>query len=83
MLKPFNEEELFARIDNLLINTRNRVVVSETTIPNEILNEETIIEEKSPLLIISAEDQEWLGHIEKLVQQHLSLLILTSVNWHY
>ena len=58
MLKPFNEEELFARIENLLVNTSNRFVISEISSSKEDVNKKTIIEEKTSSLRISSEDQQ-------------------------
>lgn len=60
LIKPFEEEELIVRIENLLRNYRER--------KSEILQET----EKSKTPIISREDQKWLEELEKTLIKELS-----------
>ena len=61
LLKPFREEELRARIDNLLRNVLQRNTATGGS-NNEI---------KTPRPLFSAEEQAWLEDVEKMVQQNL------------
>jgi len=66
LLKPFDEEELLARIDNLLANqaTRQQAVANEQpTAP--------------PRPVMSQADREWLETFEHNMQQHLADSMLT------
>ena len=64
ILKPFQEEELLARIDNLIVNAKNRVIT-------EISTPSTIKEGKSTSTITEA-DHKWLEHIEKRLKEEIS-----------
>lgn len=66
LLKPFDEEELLIRIENLLENSSLRAIV-------EIEESQTDENEsnKTTESIISAEDQIWLKEIEEYVTNHL------------
>ena len=64
LVKPFEEEELLARIKNLLNNYENR---SRPAIENSAINSEEV----SPLQTISTEDQLWLEACEKLLKEQL------------
>ena len=66
LTKPFDEEELLARIENLL---RNQVARQAAIV------EEPAQEKAAPPL--AATDQEWLERFEAYVQQHLSSDILS------
>jgi DNA-binding response OmpR family regulator len=69
LTKPFDEEELLARIENLLRNQAARQAA---------MTEEPAQENAAPLL--AAADREWQERFEAHVQQHLSSDIL-SVPW--
>lgn len=60
--KPFDEEELLARIENLLKNSAAR--------------QQEVTTEASPRPILSQPDREWLENFEEYVRQHLSSDIL-------
>ncbi len=74
LTKPFDEEELIARIENLLHNRANRMVEASV----EVSEEKT-----APLL--SEADQTWLTDFEKYVQQnlHSDLLNVPSLAHHF
>lgn len=61
LLKPFREEELRARVDNLLRNVLQR----KSTIGA------TKDEKQTPRPLFSAEEHAWLEDVEKMVQQNL------------
>jgi len=61
LLKPFREEELRARIDNLLHNVLQRKTTATTSKE----------EKQTPRPLFSAEEQAWLEDVEKMVQQNL------------
>ncbi len=63
LLKPFKEEELLVRIENLLNNAEERKAFSEV-----VKGTESIETEKSNL---STKDNEWLEKVEELVLKHL------------
>jgi AraC-like DNA-binding protein len=70
LLKPFEEDELLARIDNLLRNYRNRMLLREdATKPAQSA--------PSPVTI-SAEDQAWLERFELLLDKRLGDFNLTA-----
>lgn len=62
MLKPFEEEELLARVKNLLAYSRNREVekVTKKASPNSMVQNKTSI---------SLEDIEWLEELEKVISE--------------
>lgn len=68
MLKPFEEEELLVRVENLLKNYQERkdALESERDTPEAPQASE---EEK---MLISAEDQQWLQALEQHLSTHLS-----------
>lgn len=61
LLKPFEEDELLARVENLLRNHQNRLAQGATV----ALNERVLDEITTPL--ISHKDLEWLAELEKVV----------------
>ena len=77
LLKPFNEEELLARIHNLLTNYQNRKKWSEQEHreTNAKLGEENnaapIMNLESTQPLISAEDQKWLKRLEEISIKHI------------
>jgi DNA-binding response OmpR family regulator len=76
LVKPFNEEELLVRIENLLSNAQNRI---ETTAPEtEATSEDTPAEatKKAPQLDIR--QQEWLNELETLLDKNLDKFDLTA-----
>lgn len=66
LVKPFMEEELKARIRNLLSNYRTRL---ETTADS---TEDLSTSTPDPLSVISAADSEWLIQVENIFSQKLS-----------
>lgn len=66
LLKPFNEEELLVRIENLLQNQAVRQAI--------VANEATINESRP---IISAPERDWLESFELYVKKHLTSDILS------
>ncbi len=66
LLKPFDEEELLARIENLLKNQSMRKQEAQSEPASETTRPQ-----------VSQEDQQWLEGFEIYVQQHLSSDILT------
>ncbi len=65
LTKPFDEEELKARINNLLANQAGRKSAA------------TEMGGKTDAPVLSQTDQEWLGNFEAYVQQNLSNDVLT------
>ena len=65
ILKPFQEEELMARIDNLIVNAKNRVV-------KEVATQAIIKKEQETSTTITAVDIEWLEQIEKRLKKEIS-----------
>ncbi len=63
LLKPFEEEELLVRIENLLHNYQERV---------NFHKEEKSENGKISIPSISEEDMEWLGNLEQFLQAHIS-----------
>ena len=61
LLKPFEEDELLARIENLLRNQQNRL----TDVAAVVSNESELDEIAKPLT--SQKDLEWLTELEKIV----------------
>lgn len=66
LTKPFDEEELLARIENLLKNS----AIRQTEVAAEP-------KEETPLSIMSQADHEWLETFEAYVQNHFSSDILS------
>ncbi len=69
LLKPFEEEELLVRIENLLTNSRNR-----QTLPAGPATE------KRAAPVLSQADADWLAEVEQWAQEGLKKQLL-SVNW--
>ncbi|MEM7106187.1 MAG: ATP-binding protein [Bacteroidota bacterium] len=69
MIKPFEEEELLARIKNLLLNykTRKTVFVEQDALVVQSATN-PLKEQKPP--IISANDQQWLVELEQIVKDN-------------
>jgi YesN/AraC family two-component response regulator len=67
ILKPFNEGELLARIENLLSNAIQRQV-------SHLVEEEIIIEKAS----ITQADAKWLQHLEELILDNIGKFAMTS-----
>lgn len=74
LLKPFIQDELLARIANLLQNYRKR------NTPSEEFAEEAIQEPEPRLPVISPEDLAWLRDLETKVQAFVKNDLL-SVHW--
>ena len=68
LLKPFDEEELLARVENLLANARNRAGFVEPAQPEAEEPGGT----PPPENIISEADAQWLQTLESQVQRHLT-----------
>ncbi len=66
LLKPFETEELLARIHNLLTNYHQRTVVRPAEITEEELVEDTVERAGN-----APGDMEWLARLEELVQQSM------------
>ncbi|MEM6379366.1 MAG: ATP-binding protein, partial [Bacteroidota bacterium] len=64
LLKPFKEEELLVRIENLLNNAKERKAFGEVVERNERTDVETTN--------LSTKDNEWLEKVENLVLKHLT-----------
>ncbi len=63
LLKPFEEEELLARVENLLRNYQNRIRDDELG----MMNDESSQSEDDVETIINQKDMEWLTELEKVV----------------
>ncbi|MEL6864499.1 MAG: ATP-binding protein [Bacteroidota bacterium] len=61
LIKPFEEEELLVRIENLLMHQANR---KKVTLPD--------VEQVQTKSIVSGEDQEWLASFEYFVQNNIA-----------
>jgi signal transduction histidine kinase/DNA-binding response OmpR family regulator/ligand-binding sensor domain-containing protein len=68
LLKPFNDKELVARIDNLLINTFNRKL--DIGDPESTIETEPTTKKSEPL--ITESDSQWLKEVEQCLQKELS-----------
>jgi len=67
LVKPFKEEELLVRIENLLANYEERVAYQQTEEPsNEENNEEQLAPKNSKA------DQLWLEQLETLIQKNIT-----------
>lgn len=74
LLKPFEEEELLARVENLLKNHQGRVMSDELEVMDD--SAETDITHHSKL--ITPDDMAWLADLEKTVEQSLGGPNLTA-----
>jgi signal transduction histidine kinase/DNA-binding response OmpR family regulator len=70
LLKPFEEEELLVRIDNLLKNYQKRQQYVQPPEEPEVAGTTEAGKAASPPPV-SAEDQQWLEQLETLVQQRM------------
>ncbi len=70
LTKPFKEEELQARIHNLLKNYERRQIVEKQ-------NQGSAKEISGTLIHVSAEDRTWLAKFEEYVQENLTSDMLT------
>ncbi|HLP92821.1 MAG TPA: ATP-binding protein [Saprospiraceae bacterium] len=76
LLKPFEEDELLVRINNLLQNSRNR---NQQPVPEDQTGfAEPFTDGKA--VLISSEEMEWLARLEKLVCDSIGDSIL-NVDW--
>jgi signal transduction histidine kinase/DNA-binding response OmpR family regulator/ligand-binding sensor domain-containing protein len=73
LLKPFDEDELLARISNLIENN-----VSRQTEWQKISLEETSEETESEAIIFTKENSEWLAKLEKTVFEQVGLPHFTT-----
>jgi signal transduction histidine kinase/DNA-binding response OmpR family regulator len=70
LLKPFDEEELFVRVKNLLGNYRERkIFIEEEALDESIASIEPIV---------SAADQQWLEQTEKLILKEMNNPIFSN-----
>ena len=67
LLKPFEEEELLVRINNLLKNYSIR-----KSIPVEVLADEVASEANIKENVVSKKDQEWLELLEKTILENIA-----------
>ncbi len=70
LIKPFEEEELLARIENLLKNAQHRQVTQQENL-NTSLNE---VEKENEVLEIpplSIDDLKWLADLENVLREHI------------
>ncbi|MEM7037844.1 MAG: response regulator, partial [Bacteroidota bacterium] len=78
LLKPFQEEELRARIDNLLRHAEDRTKARMAATPSgETTHESETISPSQPIDQASQEDQIWLKKLEDYVAQHLESDLLS------
>ncbi len=77
IIKPFEEDELFARIDNLLSNSfRRKAIAIEPQEEETAVSEEKLIDDQIPEL--SLEDAEWLERLEETILNNLTNFSLTA-----
>ncbi len=79
LLKPFEEEELLARIENLLKNASQRVVNEDFKSENETPSDDPEIVNRLALgetKILNPADLEWLAELEKVVLAEVGNSIL-------
>jgi signal transduction histidine kinase/DNA-binding response OmpR family regulator len=69
LTKPFEEEELFARVKNLLNNAQVRKQMQLESLASIEIAEQNAPEIQTPPLSIL--DREWLADLEKTVQKHI------------
>ncbi|UHG94129.1 ATP-binding protein [Spirosoma oryzicola] len=74
LLKPFDEEELMARIASLLHNQRERSVALTTEVVEVSQNDDPSL----PTTALSSEDSLWLERLEMLTMARLSNFDLTA-----
>lgn len=76
ILKPFEEEELLARVENILDNYRERISFHQDYLNLEPSTNNhtsgTNIKEQIEMISVSQEDLEWLKEVESHIQQHLA-----------
>ena len=77
LLKPFEEEELLLRMENLLKNHFERVQLQPVADKATIM-EGTPNSDEAPHPMISAEDMDWLEHLEQLVRSRMNDPSLTA-----
>lgn len=70
IIKPFDEEELLVRIENLLANVSSRIGLLNTTIPKETST--------PPPPLMSQEDSEWLEKLETYILQTIGQFDVNS-----
>ncbi len=68
LIKPFEEDELFARIKNLLTNAESRQLSAVSYQKLSIINHEELIADSSLLIA----DKEWLNTLEQTIRSHIS-----------
>ena len=71
LVKPFEEEELLARIANLLKNAQNRQVAQRESLVSTV-NENVDENEISEIRPLSIDDQKWLSDLENVLREHIS-----------
>ncbi len=78
--KPFNEEELLIRVQNLLKNQQERLAFIQE---NDTNTSEVAKEKASPNidLQISESDQKWLQKVEQVVNENLHDSQFTKIAW--
>ena len=67
LIKPFEEEELLARIENLLKNAQHRQIAQQETI-NAIEKEQ----EAPEIPPLSKDDMKWLADLENVLRENIS-----------
>lgn len=72
LLKPFLEDELLARVDNLLRNYQARLTHFLEHHALEASGETSL-----PKMLVNEQEQEWLKKLEDVVEQHLGNFDLT------
>lgn len=70
LLKPFDEDELTARVANLLLNLQQRQSLAPVGID--------AADEPEPVLLMSRVDMNWLERLERQAQEQLSQFDLTA-----
>jgi signal transduction histidine kinase/DNA-binding response OmpR family regulator len=75
LLKPFDEEELLARIESLLKNQKERFSAHMGGQAEERDIEPEVIEPRTTLTL---EDQQWLAELERIVLSHINQYTLSA-----